>query len=442
MAHHTSHADQPRRLDGKFGEKPRSEDHDVDLTAYDDDQALHDAGHVYDPGPPPEPETVYCTCGSLATADPDGSPGVLVHVDDNGDRDYDLDEDHAPVDDEQIEDLGLSDGGSVAYPNGRCRGCGSGLDDAGRCYQSECTRFDDSSPHAGYDADDGYDDVAGPHALIAKITDPGVRAACEEYATRYAPPPTSLDYEPDWDRTHQVAARDLKVGDRLHPTQRALPEYETGSEGRVITTVGPAVTWGVVDVYCDGRPARGATHARLNHGDPVTVHDDRVDLSDPDWFEVEATRATREQIAEANRERHPSMPLDVDQENAIRERVRRGLYQTYSSTDLSASLREGGGYDPRIASGRAKVGDDVIFEQPMHGSSSYRVLGKYAKVDIAGHDGTSVVWAETGEVEYVVEDIETGRQQHTNLRGPSWLRIPAPGDTGPGTQAQRVDRRG
>lgn len=47
-------------------------------------------------------------------------------------------------------------GQNVAFPNGRCVSCGSGLDEAHRCYQRDCSRFDAGSPYAGYD--DGVDE--------------------------------------------------------------------------------------------------------------------------------------------------------------------------------------------------------------------------------------------------------------------------------------------
>lgn len=35
-----------------------------------------------------------------------------------------------------------------AYPNGRCPSCGHGLDEGRRCFQVDCSRFDEGSPYA------------------------------------------------------------------------------------------------------------------------------------------------------------------------------------------------------------------------------------------------------------------------------------------------------
>lgn len=56
--------------------------------------------------------------------------------------------------DEPMEEHVERYGTNVAYPNGRCPACGCGVDEQGRCYQSGCTRYDASSPFAGYDTED------------------------------------------------------------------------------------------------------------------------------------------------------------------------------------------------------------------------------------------------------------------------------------------------
>lgn len=40
-------------------------------------------------------------CGEPIIDDPDGSPGVLVHADENGEPDYDLDLDHVPYEEDE-----------------------------------------------------------------------------------------------------------------------------------------------------------------------------------------------------------------------------------------------------------------------------------------------------------------------------------------------------
>lgn len=54
---------------------------------------------------PPEPESGYCAkCGGMWIADPDGSPGVVVHYDeDTGSVDYEADAEHVAIPEEHIE---------------------------------------------------------------------------------------------------------------------------------------------------------------------------------------------------------------------------------------------------------------------------------------------------------------------------------------------------
>lgn len=53
-----------------------------------------------------EPTSGYCgECGAEWVADPDGSPGVKVHVDHDGERDYDADADHTPFDENEYEGM-------------------------------------------------------------------------------------------------------------------------------------------------------------------------------------------------------------------------------------------------------------------------------------------------------------------------------------------------
>ncbi|KQP62883.1 hypothetical protein [Nocardioides sp. Leaf285] len=270
---------------------------------------------------------------------------------------------------------------------------------------------------------------------FARITNPEWREACEQYATRYAAGPDVVGFEPDWDRAEQVSARHLQVGQRLHPTQRALPEYQQAVHGSVITRIDSSRA-GVVAIYCDGTNERPS--ALLNHGDPVTVHADRVDLSDPDWFEAEAARVLSERIT-AHAYTGGGV-LGDDTIEQMNRHVRYGLYRSFSTTDISPLHPDGPRYDKRIANGRAKVGDDVMTDSPMYGSTSYRVLGKKPARVILGADDDGVQWGENGEVEYILEQTTTGHQTTSNLRGHTWKRVPAPGDTGPGAQAQRLDR--
>ncbi len=243
------------------------------------------------------------------------------------------------------------------------------------------------------------------------------RAACEEYATRYAPAPTTVtlnhpsgtDYR---DHRHAVPAADLEVGQRL-------------VLGRLVTEVN-LTDAGVVEVRCDGRTG-GRPDLVCCDDDQMLVHDARVDLTDPDWFEFEAIRITAASFAE----RYPNGAASQDVYDAVSTEVRRRLTHVMQPTNLSPLHVD----DVRASNGRAKVGDDVIFSSPRYGDSAYRVIGKLPVVDITGHDGTQVTWAENGEVEYVIQSIETGHQSTSSLRGHGWRRAPAPDDHGFGAQA-------
>lgn len=82
--------------------------------------------------------------------DPDECVSIGAHldsVDDDGYCNHCGHSDPNPLDDRH--------GVSAAYPNGRCTGCGCGVDEQGRCYQADCAQFDETSPHAGYDDIDG-----------------------------------------------------------------------------------------------------------------------------------------------------------------------------------------------------------------------------------------------------------------------------------------------
>ncbi len=79
-----------------------------------------------------------------------GDRGRFQHkkADESG---VDLDAQHAAILDADEAFFGVDEaffGVSDANPNGRCQGCGSGLDEHGRCYQLDCTRFDPASPYA------------------------------------------------------------------------------------------------------------------------------------------------------------------------------------------------------------------------------------------------------------------------------------------------------
>lgn len=256
----------------------------------------------------------------------------LTSVDDDGYCNHCGSDDPDP----RSERHGVSD----AYPNGRCTACGSGLDETGRCYQSDCTRFDGSSPCAGYDDEDGYDPVPAP-------------------ITGDEPTPL-VDHsgypEPETDAPATVPQDAIK-----HPEHRAA-------------------CLAFAEQYAD-----------------------RVDLTDPDDFEREVARV----VAETG-----------ENEADLRERLTRE-YQPRNVSPLDANVTN-------RANGRAKVGDSVIFEQPMHGSSAYEVLGKMHRRDIIGADENGVQWAETREVEYVLKNLENGTQTVTSLTDRGWRRIPAP----------------
>lgn len=303
-----------------------------------------------------------------------------------------------------------------------CFGCGHQHDPAspGTCWEAACLPgCSGCSEMAIVEAND---------TAIASITSPEVRAACEEYTTRYALAPTTLDYDPPWTSlsTRPKNARSLVIGDRM-------------DTGQVVTSI--EARTGVVWVYCDANTKGHKADYCFNHGDPVSVHEDRADLSDPDWFEVEATRIVRARIRdEEAMTNDDSYRMSPEQREEIRTEARRRLTRCVQSTNISPLFHDGPNADPRTANGRAKIGDQVVYVSPMHGDSAYEVLGKRAQRVILGHDGTSVQWGENGDVEYVLRDIATGHQSTADLRGAGWKRIPAPGDHGPGAEAQRLDR--
>lgn len=206
--------------------------------------------------------------------------------------------------------------------------------------------------------------------------------------------------------THK-AARDLKPGDRI-------------AEGLI---TGVSNRWGEVFVYVDGHPDGSKADAIYNHSDPVPF--DETDLTDPDDFEINVDRIARN-IAEPGTEAY----------DAARSEATRMLTRISQPSNISGLVPD----DPRVANGRAKVGDNVIWSSPMHGDNAYEVIGKRKAQSILGHDGESVVWGETGDTEYMLRDIATGKETTSDLRQASWKRVPAPGDHGPAARRQRRDR--
>lgn len=410
--------------------------------------------------------------------DPDECVSIGAHldsVDDDGYCNHCGHSDPNPLDDRH--------GVSAAYPNGRCTGCGCGVDEQGRCYQADCAQFDETSPHAGYDDIDGsgadvptgttpvtalregdrvrFEDgsvsevtsLDGDHKSVSvefdhdpttiasyaheetfevlgathdptpsagagagagagpgsrpehKIIDPDHKDRCLGYAAAYADPPAALHPDPllvDYGPTTTRRAGALRVGDRLD-TGCVVMRLERRD--------------GAVAVFVDGEDDWAF---RVSEDHPLQVHQGLVDWTDPDWFEVEVHRI----VVDGEARNWPVHEEDV------REQITRST-QPRNLSPANANMTN-------RANGRAKVGDNVVFDQPMHGQSAYEVLGKMHRVDIAGHDGTKVVWEQTREVEYVLKDLATGQQTVSSLTGPGWRRIPAPGDHGPAAERAAV----
>lgn len=276
---------------------------------------------------------------------------------------------------------------------------------------------------SGWDPDDDDDDddaPAGGGTDFSGIADEEVRADCVEYAGRYAPAPATLEHVIDWSQAVHKPVIDVQRGDRIHGDHVVTAVIEQDD---------------AVFVHVDGQGDGTVNGARwFARGAEVACHRDRVDLSDPDWFEFEAARATRQAIEQ------DETALDAERRAEIERNVRRRLTRAIQPRNISPLHHDGPNAERRLAHGRAKVGDDVVFSSPMYGDEAYRVVGKRARVDVAGHDGTQVLWAETGEVEYVLQSVRTGASQFTSLGDVGWRRIPAPGDTGPAAQRQRLDR--
>lgn len=428
-------------------------------------------------GPPSEFENMNepsCSeCGGDVAPDPDGSYGVYVHLNEDGERDYDIDEDHVAVpwddSDETGEQLDDDDPPLVTF---QAPGSSStyeirvNLDDSdhGDSYElyrdgtyvvelnfdgwssltddekadgakAAALAFLANGPGAPTDADRAYARRIEQLRLIGSIQDTDHRDACTAYLNSTSPSPTSFDYTPSEDGWGPVNARDIEIGDRLTVDSR-IAGNGPGFYGRIVTHVEKRN--GEVYVWCDADAPASKASVILGHGDPVQIHDERPDLSDPDWFEVESRRVFTNLVLDESD--HRGTGLDEAEMDEFHEHVRYRLYKTYSGSDISPL--HPGGNDPRLAQGRAKVGDDVIFEQPMHGSDAYRVIGKRHRVDVLGHDGTKAIMGETGEVEYVIQDLTTGYQSTSNLRGVGWRRVPAPGDDGPGAQAAAASMTG
>lgn len=237
--------------------------------------------------------------------------------------------------------------------------------------------------------------AAGPN--FSRITNLEWRGECEEYATRYAPAPDNDFFDLDAAPTHPESVLNLKVGDRVAGLG-------------LLTRVDSEPTSGRVHLHVDGLEA---SYLSMGVDDEVVVHDDRVDLSDPDWFEIEVDRV----VAESGSD-------EIE--------VRRRLTKAMQPTNISPFHND----DVRAPNGRAKINDSIISTSPMHGDTAYEVLGKRPVRQIAGHNGDHVVWEESGEVEYVLQEATTGRQSTHDLRGHGWRRIPAPGDVG--ISARRV----
>lgn len=242
--------------------------------------------------------------------------------------------------------------------------------------------------------------LGGPAApSCSRVTNLEWRAECEEYAARYAPAPANDFFDPDMTPAHPESALNLQVGDRVAGLG-------------LLTRVDLEPTSGRVHLHVDGLDA---SYLSMGADDEVVVYDDRVDLSDPDWFEIEVDRV-------------------VVEEGSDEIEVRRRLTKAMQPTNISPLHND----DARAPNGRAKINDSIISTSPMHGDTAYEVVGKRPVRQIAGHDGEHVVWEESGEVEYILQEATTGRQSTHDLRGHGWRRIPAPGDVGLSARRLRI----
>lgn len=297
-----------------------------------------------------------------------------------------------------------------------CRAAGAHLtnvDEDGYCnFCGDDSVDEDDEPTPGFK-------VISPEPPFSQVANDEHRERSIEYAARYTgTTPVSFDDEIDWSKENQVrkSARDIAPGDRLL------------GDGVVTSAV---TRNGTVWIHTGGTDPKDKADHWFNHGDPIIVHKDRVDLSDPDQFEVEVRREIAERVSYAeDMTNDEGYVMPEDERGAMALAIRTRMARATQPGNISPLAI----LDVEAADGRAKVGDNVTFEQPMTGSRSYEVLGKMAAIDIAGHDGTQVVWEETGGPEYVLKDLGTGQQTTSNLRGHGWRRIPAPGDRGVGAQ--------
>ncbi len=218
----------------------------------------------------------------------------------------------------------------------------------------------------------GFDDVLDPQA----------RRDCVYFAAKYAAgPPNPHRYAPDWEKAHTKPTYELEVGDRVR-------------EGLVTRVIENGRS--NIRVCVDGETDPSVA---LDFDAAVTVHDDAVDLSDPAWFRAETRRITRARVAEF---RAAGLTVNRAQTHGIEDAVRDELTLVHRPGAFPARDNH-----PDACHSRARVGQDVVFDEPGHGPRTYRVTGKKHAGDDLG-------------VEYILTDTRTGNQTTTDMRQVGW----------------------
>lgn len=235
-----------------------------------------------------------------------------------------------------------------------------------------------------------------PAVGFENVLDPTLRSDCVAYARRYAPGPKNpARYEPDWTQSHTKPTYELEPGDRM-------------PGGGVITRTEelPGTT---VLVHVDGEHSASIS---LDYDAAATVHNDAVDLSDPNWFEAEAQRITKARIATA---RAAGLTVNRKQARDTDAEVRTALIRAYQPDRVSTVFDE----HPDACHGRANVGQEITFEQPDGAKRAYKVIGKRA-VEVPSRSGmSSTIATETHSVDYVLEDVR-GNQSRADVRHVGW----------------------
>lgn len=88
-----------------------------------------------------------------------------------------------------------------------------------------------------------------------------------------------------------------------------------------------------------------------------------------------------------------------------------------------------------------RLGDYVVFDSPATGPSYYTVVGARMERKISGHDGTSVTWAETGKMEWIVQG-DDGQMSVKRFEQRPWKNLSEQGFDREGGGRPRVPKPG